>query len=102
MHPILDDDLSDLPRLLEDTREYAVKVLAGLDDGPAAAASPPPAYQPLHAKGRGARGALTWFAERWDAAFSGSAGPRYLGYVTGGTTPAAIAGDWLTGTFDQN
>lgn len=102
MHPILDDDLSELPRLLEETREYAVKVLAGLGDRPVAAPAPPPPYQPLPAQGRGARGALTWFAERWDPALSGSAGPRYLGFVTGGATPAAIAGDWLTGTFDQN
>ncbi|MDI6101005.1 pyridoxal-dependent decarboxylase [Actinoplanes sp. NEAU-A12] len=102
MHSPLADDLATLPHLLQTVRDYAVSVLDGLGERPVA---PPPVAvpaAPLPAAGAGTAGALAAFQQRWAPGFSGSAGPRYLGFVTGGTTPAALAGDWLTGVFDQN
>jgi glutamate/tyrosine decarboxylase-like PLP-dependent enzyme len=98
----LGEDLDELPALLEETRSYAARILAGLDDRPVAVVGSPGDPAPLPESGEGLRAALAAFAARWEPGFSASAGPRYLGFVTGGTTPAALAGDWLTSALDQN
>ncbi len=102
MHPLLSDDLTHLPDLLDHVRAHAVRVVSHLDDRPVAARVPAPPSRPLPDRGVGLDGVLESFARDWEPGFSGSAGPRYLGFVTGGVTPAALAGDWLTATFDQN
>ncbi|MER5386281.1 pyridoxal-dependent decarboxylase [Streptomyces sp. NPDC002688] len=102
MHPTLADDLERLPELLQAARDFAVEEVSGLDRRPVAQLGKAPAPAPLPAEGAGAEGALARFAGRWAPGFSGSAGPRYLGFVTGGATPASLTGDWLTGAYDQN
>src|SRR5690349_14502985 len=102
MHRTLADDLSRLPQPLQSARDFATRELGGLAERPVAEPAPAPGRAPLPGTGAGAEGALARFAERWAPGFSGSAGPRYLGFVTGGATPAALAGDWLTAAADQN
>ncbi|MES5820382.1 pyridoxal-dependent decarboxylase [Streptomyces sp. RG80] len=102
MHRTLADDLSRLPDLLQSARDLAARELAGLSERPAVHLDKAPDREELPGAGAGAQGALARFAERWAPGFSGSAGPRYLGFVTGGATPASVAGDWLTSVYDQN
>ncbi|MFD6254790.1 pyridoxal phosphate-dependent decarboxylase family protein [Nocardia sp. NPDC060256] len=95
-------DLAELPALLDAVRQSATDLLTGIETRPVARAPKEvgPAQLPEHGIGLGR--ALALFRERWEPQFSGSAGPRYFGFVTGGATPAAVAGDWLTGVLDQN
>jgi glutamate/tyrosine decarboxylase-like PLP-dependent enzyme len=102
MNSRLSDDLAQIPELLDATGAYAVRILDGLAERPAAQSPVRRELLPLPDPGTGAQGALAAFAERWEPGFAASAGPRYLGFVTGGCTPAALAGDWLTGVLDQN
>jgi glutamate/tyrosine decarboxylase-like PLP-dependent enzyme len=102
MHPLLADDLDRFPELLKAAYDRAVHDLDQLPDRPAAYLGDPPPLHSLPETGAGAEAALQEFVERWVPGLSGSAGSRYLGFVTGGVTPASLLGDWMTGVYDQN
>lgn len=51
--------------------------------------------------GLGTLGTLKLFNEKFEPGIIATSGPRYLGFAIGGTTPAAIAADWLTTVYDQ-
>lgn len=103
MHKTLSDDLAQTEKLLNSVLDEANRFLAGLDTRPAGMVLPaesPPAQLPQ--EGAGAFAALAYFKQHYASGVSGSAGPRYYGLVTGGVTPAALAGDWLVSVYDQN
>jgi glutamate/tyrosine decarboxylase-like PLP-dependent enzyme len=80
----------------------ARNTLHGINERPVAVAPQGFDAARLEETGLGFDATLERFQERFAPGFSGSAGARYLGFVTGGATPAALAGDWLTSVYDQN
>ncbi len=77
--------------------------LQQLDQRPVARPDEPmPPLRDLPGHGLGLEAVWQSFCRDLAPGFNASPGPRYLGFVTGGVTPAALAGDWLTAVIDQN
>jgi glutamate/tyrosine decarboxylase-like PLP-dependent enzyme len=102
MRPPLDHDRDHIDEVLRRALAEALTILGSIEQRPVAVAPKPMDFEGLDEDGRGFAAALDRFNARFAAGFSASAGPRYLGFVTGGATPAALAGDWLASTWDQN
>jgi glutamate/tyrosine decarboxylase-like PLP-dependent enzyme len=98
----LEHDHSGFDAVLRAAVELARRYLGEVDSRPAGLS--PTSHPLLHLpdEGRGGQKAIEAFAERYYDELTASAGPRSFGYVVGGATPAAVAGDWLTAAFDQD
>ncbi|MFH1804549.1 MAG: pyridoxal-dependent decarboxylase [Pseudomonadota bacterium] len=98
------DDLAHLDDILDATRIIARDYVKGGDGAPVTcrdiSAFDP--ERPLPDTGTGTMAALQRVKDDIVPLLACSIGPRYLGFVTGGTTPAALAGDWLASAIDQN
>jgi glutamate/tyrosine decarboxylase-like PLP-dependent enzyme len=95
-------DLDSLAALLDQVKAHSIAYLSGLENRPTSTTNIVEQKNSLTKNGMGSFGALQQFNERFEPLMVGSSGPRYWGFVTGGTTPAAIAGDWLSTVYDQN
>ena len=56
----------------------------------------------LPEEGTGTQGAVETLLRVGTATATASAGPRFFHFVIGGSTPAALAGDWVVSLLDQN
>ncbi len=93
--------------LLLQTAERAAAFLETLADRPVGRPMTPDTLRaalggPLPDDGLAAADVVDALAEAADPGIVASAGPRYFGFVTGGSHPAALAADWLTSAWDQN
>src|SRR5437588_6721480 len=104
----LDQTRASRSELLGRTSELANQFLDGLGDRPV---SRPIDFDKLLAE-MGGNGLppdggdpmqiVEQLSELADRAVVATAGPRYFGFVVGGSLPVAVAADWLTAVWDQN
>src|SRR5690349_17446634 len=94
-----DDDSG---KALAKAHELAIQFLNSLSTRPPATRPDPFTPGVFPVDGSGAEAALARVWDEYGDGFSGNAGPRYWAFITGGVTPAALAGDWLTSALDQN
>jgi glutamate/tyrosine decarboxylase-like PLP-dependent enzyme len=94
-------------RLLDRTVAIARDYLAGLEGrhaGPRASTEDLRAALdlPLPEAGVAPMAVIDELASAVAPGLVASSGPRYFGFVIGGSVPAALAADWLTSVWDQN
>ncbi len=102
MHKQLEFDKADLNTILSHTLEASQAFLDSLPERKVAVQPVVTEGLKLPFAGLGALQALELFQSRYSDRLSASAGARYFGFVTGGATPAALSGDWLTSVIDNN
>lgn len=102
MNQLLRQDLQQADAFLQEVKDYSVSFLSGVDALPVKSASATFERFELPRKGMGAMNTLLQFRERFGQHLAGNSGARNWGFVTGGATLPAIAGDWLTAVFDMN
>jgi glutamate/tyrosine decarboxylase-like PLP-dependent enzyme len=92
--------------LLRDAADRAIRYLTSLPDrsvapGPDAVTGLRSLDVPLPSEPTDPESVLRTLDETGSAATTAMAGPRFFGFVVGGSLPAALAANWLAGAWDQ-
>src|SRR3954447_3267281 len=93
--------------VLDDAARLAREYIDGLESRPVGAQAcledlRAALGRPLTEGGEDPRAVLADLARDVEPGLIASAGPRYFGFVIGGSLPVAVAADWLTSAWDQN
>jgi glutamate/tyrosine decarboxylase-like PLP-dependent enzyme len=102
MNNILKKDREDLKTILKETLALAERYFDKQDAIAPGRFIEDIELPNLPERGLGAHATLSFFEKEYGDQVANTVGPRYFGFVTGGSTPAAVAGDWLVSTYDQN
>lgn len=102
MNPLLQEDRATTPEILDQTLSMVKKYFSTQHDIPPGRFIANIDLKDMPAKGIGASATLRFFEKHYADKVANTAGARYFGFVTGGSTPASLAGDWLVGAYDQN
>nr|WP_295928394.1 pyridoxal-dependent decarboxylase [uncultured Dyadobacter sp.] len=102
MFEVFENELNSLESIFDQVKSNSLDFLKNLADRPTSVGDLTIPTTSLPDEGPGALASLDLFKKHYEALMVASPGPRYWGFVTGGATPAAIAGDWLTAVYDQN
>lgn len=102
MNSALSHDLNDFENILEKAKKQGIDFLNNLDNIPTSRKETIDTNRELNQSGLGSLAVLEEFNQRLAPLMVASSGPRYWGFVTGGSTPASIVGDWLASVYDQN
>jgi len=102
MHTLLQQDKNNITSLMSDVKRLSDAYFRHQQDLAPGRYVADIKLMNLPEKGIGATSTLSMFEKEFAHQISNTAGPRYFGFITGGSTPAAVAGDWLVSVYDQN
>jgi glutamate/tyrosine decarboxylase-like PLP-dependent enzyme len=99
--------MPDRRTLLRQTADLVADFLEGVDRRPVRATTTHDELirslgGPLPERGEAAGEVIHDLATHADPGIVASAGPRFFGFVIGGSLPSTVAADWLTTAWDQN
>lgn len=102
-----DDAFADVSAALDRAHLLAREWVAELADQPVSQRLGPEDMaalldEPLPEAGADPASVVAEWLDRASPGIVASPGPRFFGFVNGGSTPAALAGDWLASAIDQN